>query len=157
MAIDNTPPRLKLIITIAAITVITLVSLDFVFRSYYGFMTDEAQRTKLAPPRDLAAHHAQEEVALKSASMPLEQAAAQLVKGSRSDIIAPKPSDDMGPLTGWSKLPKPAPTPEAMPAPAPTAHEPALTGDAGAPGDAGAAPRATKDAGAPPRKGAPHK
>lgn len=32
MAIDNTPPRLRLIGTIAVIVVITLVSLDFVFK-----------------------------------------------------------------------------------------------------------------------------
>ncbi|CAN5891873.1 hypothetical protein BH11MYX4_BH11MYX4_16890 [soil metagenome] len=34
MAIDNTPPRLRLIMTISVIVVITLVGLDFVFKSY---------------------------------------------------------------------------------------------------------------------------
>ena len=53
MAIDNTPPRLKLIITIAAITVVTLVSIDFALRSYYNVMTETAQKEKLAPPKEL--------------------------------------------------------------------------------------------------------
>jgi hypothetical protein len=112
MAIDNTPPRLKLIVTIAAITVVTLVSIDFALRSYYNHMTEIAQKEKLAPPKELAAHHAQEEAALKAVS--IEQAMSQIAKGSRAEIIAPKPSDDITPMTGWSKMPKPAP---AAPAP----------------------------------------
>ena len=64
MAIDNTPPRLRLIGTIAVIVVITLVSLDFVFKSYYAFMTDEAQREKLAPTTDKTEQRAAEAAAL---------------------------------------------------------------------------------------------
>lgn len=172
MAIDNTPPRLKLIVTIAVITIITLVGIDFVLKGYYGYMTDDAQRHKLAPTTALAEHHKAEQAAFKNAGEPIDQAFAQLAKGSRSDIVAPKQSDDLGPMTGWSKLPKPAPTPEAHGGAAalpPAGHEAAPAGDAGAPaatGDAGApataadagAPKpgaAAKDAGAP--KGAPHK
>ena len=162
MAIDNTPPRLQLIITIAAITVISLVGIDFVLRSYYGYMTDDAQRGKLARPVQLEDHHKAEKAALASAAMPLDQAVAQFAKGTRSELIAPKPSDDMGPMTGWSKLPKPAPTPEPK-GPGATATPPIgdlhMATDGGAPhapgADAGAHHPAAKDAGAPP-KGAPH-
>ena len=49
MAIDNTPPKLRLIATIAFIVIVTLIGLDFVFKSYYAFMSDEAVREKLAP------------------------------------------------------------------------------------------------------------
>ncbi len=171
MAIDNTPPRLRLIVTIAIMTVITLVAIDFALQSYYGYMSTDAQRLKLAPTTALTEQHKAEQAALKSGVEPLDQAMAQLAKGSRSDLVAPKQSDDLGPMTGWSKLPKPAPTPEAHGAAAlpPAGHEAVTAGDAGAPamtGDAGApaaaadagAPKpgaAAKDAGAP--KGAPHK
>jgi hypothetical protein len=147
MATDNTPPRLKLIATIAVIVVITLVSLDFVFKSYYGFMTDEAQREKLAPTTAKDEQVVAEKASFAGGKMPIDQAMAQL-KANRAAIIEPTASDDLAAMTGWSKLPKalPAGTPTAAVAPAPSA------GDAGAPlatGDAGAAPLATGDSGAP--------
>jgi len=111
MAIDNTPPRLRLIVTIAIIVVITLVGLDFVFKSYYAYMTDMAQREKLAPPRERDESRKAEEAALTSGKVPIDQAMAQLAKGSRTDVIEPRPSDDLGPMTGWTKMPKPAPQP----------------------------------------------
>lgn len=173
MAIDNTPPRLKLIVTIAVITIITLVGIDFVLRSYYGYMDDDAKRRKLAPTTALDEQHKAEQAALTSAN--LDQSIAQLAKGSRTDIVKPTQSEDMGPMTGWSKLPKPVPTVEHGAHPgqggqggAGGAQNTHATGDAGAPmhGDAGAAPHAPGDAGAPPPKpgdagappkGAPHK
>lgn len=169
MAIDNTPPRLKLIVTIAVITIITLVGIDFVLRGYYGYMNDDAQRLKLAPTTALDEQHKAEKAALTSAN--LDQSIAQLAKGSRTDIVKPQQSEDIGPMTGWSKMPKPAPTPETGGAGghATTDGGAPLGGDAGAPhGDAGAphahahavadagAPKAA-DAGAPLPKGAPHK
>lgn len=150
MATDNTPPRLKLIVTIAVITVITLIGIDFVLKSYYAMMTDEATRDKLAPTRDRDEQHKAEQAALTNAAIPVEKAMADIGKGERPAVIAPQQSEDLGPMTGWSKLPKPAPTPQphAPEAPAPAA------GDAGAAaaGDAGAVPLAG-DAGAHP---APH-
>src|SRR6476646_238421 len=112
MAIDNTPPRLRLIATIAVITVITLISLDFVFKSYYAMMTDEAQREKVGPTRDRDETRKAEQVAFANAAMPIDQAMAQLAKGVRPASITPQASEDLGPMTWWSKLPKPAPTPQ---------------------------------------------
>ena len=120
MATDNTPPRLRLIVTIAIIVVITLVGLDFVFKSYYAYMTDEAQNEKLAPTKERDQQFAAEKAALASGKMPIEQAMAQL-KGARSELVEPKPSEDMGPMTGWSKMPKLAPLP-APGEPSPGAH-----------------------------------
>ena len=156
MAIDNTPPRMKLIATIAAITVVTLISLDFVFKSYYAYMTDAASREKVAPAKDLEGQHKAEQAALTQAQVPVDQAMKQLAAGTRPDVITPKQSDDLGPMTGWSKLPKPAPTPAA-----PHGDHPAPTmGDAGAQdmhaGDAGTKP-AAGDAGAPKKPPAPPK
>src|SRR5262249_49455774 len=112
MAIDNTPPRLKLIVTIAVITVVTLISLDFVFKSYYAMMSDEAAHEKIAPTRDKEEQHKAESLALMGATIPVEQAMTQLAHGVRPEAITPQPSEDLAPMVGWSKLPKPAPVPQ---------------------------------------------
>ena len=150
MAIDNTPPRLKLIVTIAIITVVTLVGIDFVFKSYYATMTDQAKREKIAPTKDKEDQHKAEALALSQGTMPVDKAMAQLASG-RPDAVTPQPSDDLGAVTGWSKLPHPAPVPAAHDA-APTAHDATqpTVGDAGAlaTGDGGASTLAG-DAGKP--------
>jgi hypothetical protein len=151
MAIDNTPPRLRLISTIAVIVVITLIGLDFVFKSYYAFMSDAAQHEKLAPRTAQIEQNAAEKAAWAGAKIPLEQAAAQL-KASRPELVEPKQSEDMAPMTGWAKLPKQAPL--AMPSSPTPMHPPTpdMAADGGAhAGDAGAAdPHAAADAGAHP-------
>lgn len=162
MAIDNTPPRLKLIVTIAAITVITLIAISFATQSYYAMMTDEARHEKIAPTRDKDDQVKAEATALTGASVPIDQAMAQVAKGTRPDAITPTASEDLGPMTGWAKLPKPAPVPQphsAMPTDMPLASDGGVmlyadggimlgpdggalmapAGDAGAPSDAGAA------------------
>lgn len=110
MAIDNTPPRLRLIVTIAVIVIVTLLGLNFVLDSYYAVMTDQARFEKLAPTTARDDARTAEAAALTGGKMPIAQAMAQL-KGARSEAIEPKPSDDMGAMTGWSKLPKQAPLP----------------------------------------------
>lgn len=142
MATDNSPPRLKLIITIGVITVVTLVGLNFILSSYYAYMSDVARHEKLAPPTGLEEHRRTEEAELASAKMPIAKAAEELAKGRREGLIAPQQSDDVGAMTGWSKLPKQAP--EAAPAVAEDAG--ATTGEAAT--DAGEATAASTDAGA---------
>ena len=110
MAIDNTPPRLRLIATIAVIVVITLVSLDFVLKSYYAFMTDEAYREKLAPLTARDEQRKAEETSFAGAKMPIDKAMASL-NGARGEIVEPKQSEDMAPMTGWAKMPKQPPLP----------------------------------------------
>ncbi len=134
MATDNTPPRLRLIITIAVIVVITLVSLEFVFKSYYALMTDEAKAEKNAPRTALLTQVTVEKEAFGGAKIPVDQAMSQIAKGTRPELIDPKPSDDLASLIGWNKLPKQPPTPP----PAPNdvrgnaaADAGAMTGDAG--------------------------
>lgn len=119
MAIDNTPPRLKLIITIAAITVITLFAISFATQSYYAMMTDQARHEKIAPTRDKDDQTKAEATALTGAAVPIDQAMAQIAKGTRPEAITPTASEDLGPMTGWAKLPRTAPVPQphgAMPA-----------------------------------------
>lgn len=126
MATDNSPPRLKLIVTIAVITVITLLSLNFVLTSYYGVMSDEATRSKLAPTTDKDEQKKHEAQALSN----IDKAMKDVGSGNRATAVAQ--SDDLGAMTGWSKLPKAAPAPGA--AAHPTTGDTVLsTGDAGAP------------------------
>jgi hypothetical protein len=144
MANDNTPPRIRLIVTVTFITVVTLVALKFVFDSYFAYMSDQATHEKLAEPvarRNLAEI---EKKHLTGSPLPIEAAMAKLAQGARTDgdlsDVEPKPSEDNGPLIGWSKLPKPLPTPH--PRPVPTLGD-ATTPDGGptmaaADGDAGA-------------------
>lgn len=153
MAIDNTPPKLKLIVTIGVIVVVTLVGLNFVFSSYMAYMTDMAMHDKLdranKGPSDLQALHEAEKNAFAKAKMPLDQAMKQVAAGTRDPSITPQASDDTGALTGWTKLPRPLPNAQMIGA---VAAIPAA--DAGAApmaaGDAGAAPMAAGDAGATP-------
>ena len=135
MATDNTPPRLRLIVTIAVVVIIALFSLDFVFKSYFAFMTDEAKHEKTAPKTELLAQLVLEREALAGSKLPLDQAMSQVGKGMRPDLIDPKPSDDVAAMTGWNKLPKQAPLPAPM-----NDLRPAMGGDGGAwphPGDPG--------------------
>lgn len=143
MAIDNTPPRLKLIVTIAIITIVTLIGVNFALDSYFAIMTDIAVREKMAPTTERNEQEAAEKKALRDAPIPIDRAMAELGKGARAAAIAPRPSDDVGPMTGWSQRPKPAPTADMI--------APAAPADAVAPeeGDAGAAAE-TADAGAAP-------
>ena len=143
MATDNTPPRIRLIATIATIVVITLIGFDFVFKSYFAFMTDEAKHEKIAPKTALLAQIVVERDSLAGAKIPLDQAMAQVAKGTRPEIIEPKPSEDVAAMTGWSKLPKQAPLPAGTTPPPTDAH--AL--DGGAPRADGGA-HATTDGGA---------
>ena len=146
MAVDNTPPRLRLIATIAVISIITLIGLNAVFESYYSYMSDEARREKIAPTSEKDDAVKAAAAALAGAKVPIEQAMAQL-KDKRAELVEPKPSDDLGPMTGWTKLPKAFP---ALP-PGASARPPdkATATDAGAPGasDGSAARRA--DGGTP--------
>ena len=145
MAIDNTPPRLRLIITIAVIVVITLVSLEFVFKSYFAFMTDEAKLEKTAPKTALLAQIQAERESFGGAKLPIDQAMSQIAKGTRPELIDPKPSDDLAALTGWNKMPKQTPNPPPGPndirgaIPASTDAGVLATGDGGAITDGGAA------------------
>ncbi|HSO38387.1 MAG TPA: hypothetical protein VLT33_37920 [Labilithrix sp.] len=137
--------------TISVIVVITLVGLDFVFKSYYAYMTDEAKAEKTAPKTDLLAQVALEKAAFAAAKVPVDQAMGQVAKGTRPELIAPQPSEDMAPMTGWSKMPKlppiAAPSSDVRGAAAPDAG--ADITDAGAAMTDARAPAPGRDAAAP--------
>lgn len=149
MAIDNTPPRLRLIATIGAIVVVTLISLNFVFESYFAYMSDDAARAKLAPTSERDDQRKAEAASLTAANV--DKAMLALGQGQRADIIEPKPSEDVGPLTGWAKMPKTPPAPQGgwgLPAP----NAPSNATDAGASAGDGGATATGMDGGAPAAK-----
>ena len=110
MATDQTPPRIKLILTVAVITPLTLFALKFVFDSYFITMSEAAAHEKLAEPVDLHALRAAEEKNLTTSGVPITAAMMEIGKGRNEqggpDLITPQQSDDLGPMTGWSKLPR---------------------------------------------------
>ena len=154
MAIDNTPPRLRLIVTIAVIVVVTLLGLNFVFESYYAIMLDQARLEKLAPTTAKDEQQTAEAAALAGGKMPIDKAMAQL-KGARSAVIEPKPSEDVGAMTGWSKLPKHAPLPVPAGGMHVTETVPTLADGGAMSADGGAAPTSA-DGGAHAADGGAH-
>jgi len=145
MATDHTPPRLRLIVTIATIVIISLFVLQPIFKSYFAFMTDVAQGEKHAPRTDLMAQMAAEKAAFAAARVPIAQAATRIVE-ERAGFIAPYDSEDTGAMSGWSKLPKPVPEP--TPAPAPELRDGGSDADGGA-AETGAAAPTRADIGSP--------
>lgn len=108
--IDNTPPRIRLLVTLVVISVVTLVGLKFALDSYFIATTEQAVRDAQKPvSAEVVQQHELEAKAFAAAKMPIDQAAAQIAKGERAGV-EPQPSDDTGSLSGWSKLPKPVPT-----------------------------------------------
>ncbi len=150
MATDNSPPSIGTVAILAAVTVVSLVALKFGFDSYFAFMTDEAQKEKLAPTAELDKLRAEEQKNLGASPVTITAAMAEIAKSGRSetagpDLIAPKPSEDLGALSGWTKNPRKF---EIPPKPA-VVEMPLPVGDGGAPTATDAGAPTTTDAAAP--------
>ena len=129
MAADDTPPKNRLIATIALVSLCTLVALKFILTSYFNEMVEMDKRSKITKPEELYAIRAEQQKNLASSPMPIDQAMKDLDKGRQTYKITPTQSEDTGPLIGWAKNPK-----ALAPKPAPTIEPPPS-----APADAGAA------------------
>ena len=155
MATDQSPPRSNLILVLAVATVITLVSLKFIFDSYFTDMMESEARAKVATPDEVVTLHADEQKKLTTApAVPIDQAMAELGQKGRlfSADIAPQQSDDRGALTGWAHLHDGENA--AAPAPAAASGAGTTTTPPGPPpgfdaGTGNVTPNATGDAGAP--------
>jgi len=53
MATENSPPQIRIILTVAFSSVVILGALNSVFRSYYLMMTEEVEHDHLARPTEL--------------------------------------------------------------------------------------------------------
>jgi hypothetical protein len=146
MATDNSPPKIRIILTVAFSSAVILVTLNYVFRSYFEMMRDEVELAHQRTPEDLIKLHEGEKRNLASSPMPIERAMQEVAAKGReaSPDIAAQPSNDLGPMVGWIRNPNQAVI---------DAINAAANSDAGAApavaGDGGAAPAAAGDAGAP--------
>ena len=48
MATDNSPPRIRIVLTVAFSSLVILVALNYVFRSYFLMMTEEVEHGDMA-------------------------------------------------------------------------------------------------------------
>ena len=155
MATDNSPPKIRVILTIAFSSVVILGALNFVFRSYFQMMTAEANASHLRPPAELIKLREGEQKNLTTGALPIDKAIAELAsKGRESEglkDIAPQPSNDLGPMVGWLKTPNQAVIDKITAAEnaQDAGAETTSAGDGGVAGDGGASATST-DAGAAP-------
>jgi hypothetical protein len=113
MATDQSPPRIRIILTVAFSALVILVTLNYVFRSYFLMMTEQTEHDHLAKPEELMKLRAGEERNLTASPEPITKAMAELAARGREGSealkpladITPQQSDDLGPMVGWLKNP----------------------------------------------------
>jgi hypothetical protein len=166
MASDNSPPRIRPILATAAIAVVVLVSLKFVFDSYYLSMFEDEEFRKVGSvsPVALIALRAAEKKSLASAPIPLDRAMQLVAKGRSEPIpgmqnggITPEQSTDEASLVGWAQLPSHHTVSVTEPASSASAAVPASSSSAApaASGSAAAVPPPPRPAGSSAPSAAP--
>jgi hypothetical protein len=144
MATENSPPQIRIILTVAFSSVVILGALNFVFHSYFLMMTEEVEHAHLAKPEELLKLREGEQRNLASAPLPIGQAMQELASRGRTNYaaftsqadITPQPSNDLGPMVGWVRAPNQAMVDKMTAA---AANAPADTAAAGTAVDGGAA------------------
>lgn len=148
MAVDKTEPPIKVILTVAGLSISILVTLRVFFVSYFN----SAYETRSREHIDAMLHggsyvataarvRTEEERRLGRLQASMEA----IARGPRPGALSPAASPDIAPLTGWTLAPR------EVPRPAPVAVVPAP--EPAAPAVAPAAPAAA--APAPPAVAAP--
>jgi hypothetical protein len=172
MATENSPPQIRIILTVAFSSVVILAALNYVFHSYFLMMTEEVEHDHLAKPEELIKLREGEQRNLTTTPLPISQAMQELASRGRTNYaafvaqadITPQPSNDLGPLVGWVRAPNQAVIDQINAAAAnPPPDTSAATTDGGpnavaASSDAGAPKPAPKTAptGAAPRDAGAH-
>ena len=163
MASDDSRPKVRMLLTIGIVSVALLVGVKFVLDSYYLDMTENYEHGMLPKTEQLDQIRADQRGVIdkgENGNIPVSVAMQNLAQKGRDnagDLISPKPSDDVDPLKGWSKLKREVHLPPQVTTTAPP-PEPMPMGDAGANAtskDGGAPAGDKKDGGAqhapPPR------
>lgn len=143
MGHDKTPERNNLIFFYTMLSVVTLIALGFVFKSYFVTETEQelAKQVWTQPTTERDKVKAAQLEELHSGPVPIEQAMKELAEQGRDGVpvVKPEPSQDVGALDGWNQLhDKPEIPAPLMPGAAPEAAGPDA-GVAPAP-DSGVAP-----------------
>lgn len=114
MAYDKTEPRVALIFKVGTVVVLCLLGVRFGLDSYFVSVNESVAAEMLpATHEPLVQLREAEQKHLTQTGMPISAAMTELAK-ARPAELAPQPSEDLGPMTGWSKAPKKAlavPTP----------------------------------------------
>lgn len=112
MAFDKSEPRVGLIATVGVIAIASLVGVKVALDSYF-IQVNEGVAAEQLPEKyePLVKLREGEQKNLTGGSTPIAVAIAQLSQVGRSAQggpadITPQPSEDVGPMTGWSKMPK---------------------------------------------------
>ena len=130
MAVDKTEPPIKVILTVAGLSIGILVALRLFFVSYFNNSYEARSREHVdAMLRGGSYIWTAARVRTDEARRlgGLQAAMSAVSQGQRPGAISPTASTDLAPLQGWSLAPRevpraaPAPTPVAAPAPAPVA------------------------------------
>src|SRR5580704_1415962 len=116
MATEQSPPQIRIILTVAFSSVVILGALNSVFRSYYLMMTEEVEHEHLSKPEELLKLREGEKKNLSSAPLPISQAMQELATRGRTNYaayvgqadITPEASNDLGPMVGWVRAPNQA-------------------------------------------------
>ncbi len=114
MAYDRSEPRVELIAKVGLIAVVTLVGLKFALESYFIESSEVAAAEKqMVTYEPLTRLHEAEQKRLTQSLVPISAAMTQLVQSGRLGSatggpaeLTPQASEDLGPLTGWTKLPR---------------------------------------------------
>jgi hypothetical protein len=155
MATENSPPQIRIILTVAFSSVVILGALNYVFHSYFLMMTEEVEHDHLAKPVELITLREGEQRNLTTSPLPIAQAMQELASRGRTNYaafvsqadITPQASNDLGPMVGWVRAPNQAVVDQinAAAANAPPDATPSATdggaSSASASTDAGAAPK----------------
>ncbi len=130
MAVDKTEPPIKVILTVAGLSVGVLMAMRLFFVSYFNNSYEARSREHVdAMLRGGSYIWTAARVRTDEARRlgGLQAAMSAVSQGQRPGAISPTASTDLAPLQGWSLAPRevpraaPAPTPVAAPAPAPVA------------------------------------
>jgi hypothetical protein len=159
MASDDSRPKVRMLLTIGVVAVFLLVGTKFILDSYYLDMTEGYEHSMLPKTEQLDQIRAEEHAAIdkgQNGNIPVSVAMQNLAQKGRdnvSDLISPKPSDDIDALKGWTRLKRDVHLPPQITTTAPP-PEPMVMSDAGANAtskDGGAPANDKKDGGAAPR------
>src|SRR5580704_8437399 len=114
MATENSPPQIRIILTVAFSSVVILAALNYVFHSYFLMRTEEVEHAHLAKPEELMKLREGEQRNLTTSPLPIAQAMQQLASRGRTNYaafqpdITPQPGNDLGPMVGWVQAPNQA-------------------------------------------------
>jgi hypothetical protein len=123
MAVDKTEPPIKVILTVAGLSLGILVTMRVFFVSYYNnaYETRSHQQVDAMLQAEggsylWTAARVRAEEARRLTGLPA--AIAAVSRGQRPGAISPAPSVDVAPLAGWTLAPREVPRPAPVVAPA---------------------------------------